>query len=313
MTESKVVILNLEPRGFSQQAKEGWQAQGDYHEAEFDTRECQTVAGLATVLIVRLARKITAEILDGFPKLEVLISATTGHDHIDQEALAARNIRLVSLRGDDDFLATIPSTAEHAFALMLALLRKIPLAQQSVLEGRWQRDNFIGRQLSGCRLGIVGLGRTGKMLAGYATAFGMQVSYFDPSVSDERSYQRCESLSALVEGCEILSLHVHLSDDTEGMINQSILASANQGLYLINTSRGQILDEHAVVSALQSGQLAGVAVDVLASELDDIKQSPLHAAARRGENVIITPHIAGATVDAMQTCEERMVQLYQQI
>lgn len=188
-------------------------------------------------------------------------------------------------------------------ALLLALLRFVPAAVASVSRGEWARDRFRGRQLKGRRLGIVGLGRTGRMVAQFADAFGAQVAYFDPQV-DEPAWVRAASLQALLRKSEILSLHVHLDDTTRNMIGESELALLPHGAYLVNTSRGALVDEPALVDRLRCGHMAGVAVDVLVNELHGIRLSPLWQAAVEGLPVIITPHIAGATLDAMHQCEE---------
>ncbi len=303
------VIFNAEPLGFSPRARQMWEALGEYHEGDLDTAADDALLARATVLIVRLARRIDGGILERAPALRTVISATTGLDHLDQAAMAARRIDLVSLRGETEFLSTIPSTAEHTLALMLGLLRKLPSAVQSVAAGEWQRDRFRGRQMKGRRLGLVGLGRTGSMVAHYAAALGMDISYYDPHV-EQPAYRRHGSLAELLRASEIVSLHVHLTEQTCGMIGMEEIAALADGAWLINTSRGGLVDEQALADAVLGGRLAGVATDVLATELHDIERSPLLRAQRAGANVMITPHIGGATADAMHACEEFIVQKY---
>jgi len=147
------------------------------------------------------------------------------------------------------------------------------------------------------------LGRTGALMAKYASAFNMQVYYYDPYVTDE-SYIKTNSLAELVSTCDIISLHVHLADDTKELINASLSPSFNNKKYLLNTSRGKIIDEAFVFNLLKENKLAGIATDVLATELDNIAESPLLKALQQGYNVLITPHIGGATYDALHSCEE---------
>jgi D-3-phosphoglycerate dehydrogenase / 2-oxoglutarate reductase len=306
---STTVVYNAEPLGFSPRARAAWQQLGHYVEGAIDAPALADDRARASVLIVRLARRIDATVLDDFPQLRALVSATTGLDHIDLGLLRARGIQVVSLRGETDFLSTIPSTAEHTMALVLALLRNVPAAAASVLRGEWERDRFRGRQLKGRTLGVVGLGRTGRMVAQYAGAFGARVAYFDPNVQ-EPAWARKDSLPDLLRGSEILSLHVHLSDTTREMIGARELDLLPRGARLINTSRGGLVDEQALVDRLRAGHLAGVAADVLANELEGIAQSPLRLAMCDGLPVILTPHIGGATVDAMQECEEFIAEKY---
>lgn len=301
MTRS--VVYNAEPLGFSPAASGIWKSFAEYIEGSLDDSRLAEARACARVLIVRLARRIDAQVLDGFPKLRWLVSATTGLDHIDQEEVGRRGIEIISLRGETEFLSSIPSTAEHTMALLLALLRSIPAAVASVGRGEWERDRFRGRQLKNRRMGIVGLGRTGRMVAQYASAFGARVAYFDPHVK-EVAWEKRTHLPDLLNDSEILSLHVHLDGNTRGMIGARELALLPSGARLVNTSRGALVDEAALVAMLRSRHLAGAAVDVLAHELDDIRSSPLWQAMGDGLPLIVTPHIGGATLDAMNQCEE---------
>lgn len=299
-----MIVLNAEPKGYSKKAIEAWQEKGyTYKESNWDEIINATSFPDVHILIVRLAKKVDRIVLDKFPSLTHLVSATTGLDHVDTEVLHEKNIKLVSLRGQDDFLRTIPSTAEHTWALLLALIRNIPAANEDVKSGNWQRDLFRGYQLKDKMIGIVGLGRTGTKVATYATAFGMQVQYFDPYVSD-KGYAKCNSLEELLSTSDIISLHVHLTAETEKLINAQNISSVKKGSLLINTSRGKIIDEAVVALALNSKQIAGIATDVLSTELAEIQLSPLWQAQQQNQNIIITPHIGGATKDAMWACEE---------
>ena len=299
-----MIVLNAEPNGYSQKAIENWKAKGYKYKASGwdEIINTDTFPGVH-ILIVRLARKVDRAIVEKFPSLTHLVSATTGLDHIDTDVLHEKNIKLVSLRGQDDFLRTIPSTAEHTWALLLALIRNIPAANEDVKKGNWQRDLFRGYQLKDKKIGIVGLGRTGTKVATYAKAFGMQVQFFDPYVTGN-DYTKCNSLEELLSSSDIISLHVHLTAETEKLINAGNIKSVKSGSLLINTSRGKIIDETVVAAALHSKQIAGLATDVLATELSTLQSSPLWQAQQQNQNIIITPHIGGATNDAMWACEE---------
>ena len=302
-----MIVFNAEPSGYSEKAQQQWRQAGyQYLEGSWEQVEQESFVSDASILIVRLARTVDEKILRKFPKLERIFSATTGHDHLDLDALADRNIELVSLRGHEDFLKTIPSTAEHTWALLMALIRFIPRANEHVRDGHWDRDQFRSYQLQDKVLGIVGYGRTGQKIATYARAFGMRILYFDPFVSIDAE-QKVESMSEILSSSDVVSFHVHLTDETTNLLNHENISSVKEGAYLLNTSRGKIWNESAVVQALKEKRLRGVAVDVLAEETENEKTSPLRKALLDGENVIITPHIAGATWDAMKSCEEFLV------
>ena len=177
-------VYNVEPLGYSKKAVKVWQDLGYvYIEGSWDQVDKSKVLPDIAVLIVRLQRTVNKEVLDKFTSLDTLVSATTGHDHIDIEYLKLKGIKLLSLRGQHEFLNTVPSTAEHTWALLLSLVRKIPASSTHVKNGNWNRDMFRGVQLKGKTLGIVGFGRTGKRVAIYAKAFDMNIKYFDPYVS----------------------------------------------------------------------------------------------------------------------------------
>lgn len=301
---SKGVIYNIEPFGYSEKAIANWSNQGYIYRAgswvEVDQHgQMKDVVGL----IVRINRFIGEKELNYFPNLEFLVSATTGLDHIDVNLLALKGIRLVSLREYTDFLDSIPSTAEHAWALLLALVRNIPRANTDVRCGNWNRDSFRGFQLRGKTIGIIGLGRTGSKVASYAEVFGMNVLYVDPNVTNLK-YRKVEDIATLAAHSDVVSLHVHLDRMTSGLLNADIINSFKSNSFLINTSRGKIVDEHAIVDAIATSKIIGVASDVLSSELEDIRLNPLWKAQQLGHNIILTPHIGGATWDAMWQCEE---------
>lgn len=299
-----MIVYNAEPLGYSEKAIELWEDKG-YRYAAGDWREIDqaTTIPQVEVLIVRLARRVNAVVLDKFPDLKVLVSATTGLDHIDLSEVKKRNIRLCSLRGHDEFLKTIPSTAEHTWALLMALIRNIPAADAHVEKGFWDRDQFRGHQLKGKTLGIIGLGRTGQKVAHYAEAFEMKVIYFDPYVNI-KVYEKKSELVDLLAESDIISIHVHLDKSTEHLLSEDKIQYCKRGAFLINTSRGKVWEELSVAMALLGGRIGGVATDVLEIEPDDIKRSPLWKIKVKCQNLIITPHIGGATYEAMKACED---------
>ncbi len=297
-------ILNVEPLGYSASATQIWKSSGFiYIERDWKEISAEEIFYEIDILIVRLQKRIDKAILRRFPRLKMIISATTGTDHLELEALQSAGIELVSLREHSNFLKTIPSTAEFTWGLICTLIRNIPAASKDVSLGNWNRDKFRGLQLSNRKIGIIGLGRVGEMIAKYANAFDMKVGYYDPSVVSSL-YLRYSSLDELLETCDIITIHVHLHKDTYHLLNHINLPKVKKGCLLINTSRGNVWDEEALVDVFNTGRISGIAADVLADELNEIHKSALWRLQQKYNNVIITPHIGGATFDAMWSCEE---------
>ncbi len=300
------ILYNAEPYGYSETARQRWIDKGyQYQEGSWSEIDQTTTFPNVEVLIVRLQRRVNKAVLDKFPDLKAVVSATTGHDHLDENELSSRKIELLSLRGHEEFLKTIPSTAEHTWAVLLALIRNLLAADNDVRAGHWNRDQFRGHQLKDKTLGIIGYGRTGQQVATYADAFQMRVIFYDPFIDEgKRGHRKLDSLENLLDQSDVVSIHVHLTPETKGLLSGEKLKKLKKGAYLLNTSRGKLWDELAVVQGLEIQQIAGVATDVLSTELDNLNESPLWQAHKDGENVIITPHIGGATWDAMWACEE---------
>lgn len=267
---------------------------------ESDPQRFPEVIKNATVLVIGVDVRVDRAIFDHAKDLRVIATPATGIDHIDVEEAGQRGIDVLSLKGETAFLAGITGTAELAFGLLLSLIRKIPSASQSVLDGNWRREDFQGRSLLGKTLGVIGVGRLGSRMAQYGASFGMRVVGYDVAPP---SSPPCEMIDVqtLLEQSDVISLHVPLNDDTEGMIGQKEISAMKPGAILINTARGKVVDEAAVLSSLESKHLGGYGTDVLADELqfpDAIKAHPLIGYAKNHDNVLITPHIGGMTAES---------------
>ena len=257
------------------------------------------------------------EKIDLSPHLKVIGSNTTGTPHIDVKYAEKKGIKVIFLKGPTKFLQTITPTAEHTWGLLLALTRRTPWAFQSVLDGVWNRRLFGGKaMLSSMSLGVVGLGRLGRMVAKYGKCFGMKVCYFDPYVPEAEGdgFSRVDTLEELVSGSDVVTIHVPLEDETKNMFNESIFSKFKKGAYLINTSRGKIVDHEAMLKYLENGILGGCALDVCGGEFSKdfsarLKTHPLVEYARSHDNLLITPHIGGSTLDAWRLTEEHTIQL----
>lgn len=253
---------------------------------------------------IRLGLTIREKDISAGVRCRYIISATTGLNHLDLEELNKKGVNVLSLKGQTDFLSTITATAEHTIALILSLVRRIPAAHNSVLGGIWDRDLFKGYELSGKRVGIVGYGRLGRIVASYCLAFSMCVDIYDPNETTvDRRINRVESLEDIFSVADILTLHIPLDPTTRGLIDRNLLRRMKPSSYLINTSRGEIIVEQDLLMALEERELAGAALDVICDEEFFSPDNPLVQFAKYHENLVLTPHIGGCTWDSMEKCE----------
>ena len=299
-------ILNAEPLMYSEQARAALRSIGELVEEPLERAGLLACISNFDVLIVRLGHQIDREILDAGERLKAIVTATTGLDHIDLAYAEQKGIRVLSLRGETEFLRTVSATAEHTWALLLALLRRIPSAFSSVRAGQWERDRFRGNELDGKCLGLVGLGRIGQKVSRYGLAFGMRVSAYDPYGADwVDNVFRCGSLPELLGNSDVLSIHVPLNQETTGLIGMSEFGLLPLGSILLNTSRAEVVDETALLKSLENDALAGAALDFIPEERDAQKRlaSPLLEYACRFDNLLITPHLGGATFESMEKTE----------
>jgi D-3-phosphoglycerate dehydrogenase len=295
----------LEPDRYPARAVEILQGLGEVTTQTQGTTLPEFLANL-DVLIIRLGFLVDHAFLEQGPKLKVISTATTGLDHIDLQAVQERNIAMLSLRGETTFLRTVTATAEHTWGLLLALLRHIPQAHQAVVSGDWDRNKFFGRELQGRTLAIVGLGRIGQMVARYGLVFGMRVMAHDPFQSEWiEGVERTANLEGLLAKADVLSIHVPLSTETTHLIGRNEFTALKRGAIVLNTSRGAILDEGALVENLENGNLAGAALDVIHDEYspNSALRERIIRYARTHENLLITPHLGGATHDSLEKVE----------
>jgi D-3-phosphoglycerate dehydrogenase len=304
-------ILVTESHRFSPDAAAVLARAGDPVLADLDRAGLLREAAGADVLWVRLRHQIDAEVLDAAPRLRAIVTPTTGLNHVDVAEAERRGIAVLSLRGEEDFLRDVRATAEHTIGLMLALLRHVPDAAWHVQDGGWDRDRFRGRELHRSTVGVLGYGRLGRIVARYLAAFDATVLVCDPhrSAADVEAPARLVGQDELLERSRILTLHVNLEPATEGLVGRPELHRLPPGAFLVNTARGELIDEAALLDVLQSGRLAGAALDVLAGEqASGMAGHPLVEYAREHPNLLITPHIGGATYESMETTERFMAE-----
>ena len=242
-------------------------------------------------LIVRSRTKVSAEILEAAGSLKVVGRAGVGVDNIDVESATRRGIVVLNAPGGN-----VISAAEHAIALMLAVVRHIARADASLRRGEWERGRFRGIELHGKTLGLAGAGRIGSEVARRARAFGMRVVAYDPYLSRERAQQvgmELVTLPDLLETADLVSVHVPLTEETRGLIGVKELAMMKPGAYLINAARGGVVDEAALFTALKEKRLAGAALDVFEKEPVAADHPLLQL-----DNVVAVPHLGAATHEA---------------
>lgn len=251
--------------------------------------------------LVRSESKVTAEWIAKALDLRLIGRAGVGVDNIDLAAATRRGIAVVNAPAANTLAA-----AEHAVALMLSLARHIPKADASTQGGKWERGKFMGVELFGKTLGVVGLGRIGREVAKRAQSFGMKLVGFDPFVTDAQAREiGIEPMSFLevLAASDFVTLHVPGGDKTNGMVNAAALAKAKKGLRLINCARGELIDDAALAEALKSGQVAGAALDVFHTE-----PLPADSVLRGAPNLILTPHLGASTAEAQSRVATELAQ-----
>ncbi len=303
-------IFNAEPESYSPEARAILEELGEVVEAECTRAELLAQVADSNVLIVRLKHMIDAEVLNHARSLRVIVSATTGLNHIDVAAAQARNIIVLCLKGEREFLDSITATAEHTWGLLLALVRHIPAAVQHVRDAGWDRDLFKGRQLSGLTLGIVGHGRLGAMVAEYGRVFRMRVVAHDIEPVEHANHVEMLALPELLACSDVVCLLPSYQESSRQLMGRREFDQMKEGAVLLNTSRGEVIDEVALLQVLRSGSLAGAALDVLVDEAkrggDWLHNHPLVEFARSSDRLLITPHTGGATHDSLRQAETFM-------
>nr|MBA2434737.1 phosphoglycerate dehydrogenase [Chthoniobacterales bacterium] len=248
-----------------------------------------------SAIVVRSQTKVTARILQAGTRLKVVGRAGVGVDNVDVETATRRGVIVMNTPGGNTI-----STAEHAFSLLVSVARKIPQAHSNLQSGKWDRKQFEGTELYNKTLGIIGMGRIGSELSRRAIAFGMRVMAYDPYLSSTRArslqVELVEEIDELLPLVDFLTLHTPLTPETHHLLNAARLTKAKRGLRLINCARGGLIDEAALLEALESGQVAGAALDVFETE-----PLPADSPLRGIPNLILTPHLGASTVEAQES------------
>jgi D-3-phosphoglycerate dehydrogenase len=299
----KLVIT--EPTDFSQKALKILSKQFEVHQLDNKKQLSEHINDVST-LFIRLGIQFNERLLKQAKSLKVICTPTTGLDHIDLGYCKKNNIKVFSLRGEYEFLGKIPSTAEHAWTLLMALNRNLINAHKHTQDKQWNRNLFKSYNLAGKNFGILGLGRVGKQVAQYANVFGMNVVAYDknPAISRNNQVKLLDTPEELFQISDFISIHIPLEDVNINFVNEKLINVMKSTACIVNTSRGKVWNEEAVVNALISQKIRGVATDVIYEEMSDHPfDSPIFNIDTKRYNCIITPHIAGATYDSMQMTE----------
>jgi D-3-phosphoglycerate dehydrogenase / 2-oxoglutarate reductase len=305
MTKPRLLIA--ESRDFSPAALQLLADNFAIDQADLSRDELLQCVADYDVLWVKLRNMIDQTVIQAGQRLKMIVTNTTGLNHIDLQAAEAQGVRVISLRGEVDFLKNIRATAELTIGLVLALLRHIPHAHQHVLNGQWDRSLFRGTEIYNKSVGIIGYGRLGRIVAKYLQAFDARPIVSSRELDPGNLIDGFEvtSLEQLLAQADIVSLHVNYEPQNQHMMGQLEFEQMKPGAYFINTSRGELVDEAALLHCLKSGKLGGAALDVVDQELERTdNRSPLTTYAQENGNLILTPHIGGNTWDSAYRTEE---------
>jgi D-3-phosphoglycerate dehydrogenase len=288
---SKKAVEILQKAGFSVDVKVGLKPE-----------ELAAIIGEYHGLGIRSATKVTAAILQNPGKLKIIGRAGVGVDNIDLKAAAARGVLVINTPQGNAAAA-----AEMAVGLMFALARKIPQAAETMRQGIWEKKKFMGVEIAGKTLGVIGLGNIGRQVAERGVGLKMSVIGYDPFVKSEANLPAGVKLSALedlIAKADFISLHVPLSAETKNLFDTATIGKMKKGSYIINCARGGVVNEDAVLEALKSGQLAGAALDVFAKEPPE--PSPLF----QHENLIASPHLGASTREAQEKVAIELAEVF---
>ena len=298
-------ILCPDPKNFSNAAI-------NFLQKKFDLTLCTPDEFLALnslnefdCLLTRFNTIIDKKVLNKLQHLKYILCPTTGLDHIDVNSAEKRGIKIISLKGDVDFLKSITSTAELAFLLILSSVRKVNVAFDEVYNRNWNLNIQPGNELKNKTIGILGLGRLGNIVAKYAKCFDMNVYYFDIEEKTDIYYNRVNSLEELIEVSDILSIHIPLNKKTKGLIGQNEFRIFNRCKYLINTSRGAIINSKSLIQYMDRTSDFHAALDVLEDEKNP--ENSLVEYSLKNKNLIITPHIGGNTKEAIENTDMHII------
>jgi len=258
--------------------------------------ELLPVVADATALVVRSETKVTRKVIEAAKKLRVVGRAGVGVDNVDVQAATQQGVVVMNTPGGNTV-----TTAELSFAMMMSLARKVPQAHATMVAGKWDRKLFQGSELAGKTLGVLGMGRIGTEVAKRALVFGMRVVAYDPYLTEDRvkaiGAEFADSVDDLYRAADFITIHMPVTPETKHMVNAAAFAKMKPGVRLVNCARGEIIVEADLVAALESGKVAGAALDVYS-----VEPLPADHPFRKQPNLILTPHLGASTGEAQEKC-----------
>lgn len=292
-------ILVITPIQHIQGAVELLKSKGEVYLAENSTKEevKLLIHSLGIEAILCNPNKqgyLIDEFLLESSSISIINSCSTGTNHIDLEYCKRNNIEVLCLKKDYELINKLPSTSELALTLTLALLRKLIPSIEHTKKFKWDYEPFIGRMCSELTIGIVGYGRLGKIMAKICKPLFKKILIYDPHIEAEE-FSNSSSLEELFRTSDVISLHVHVEEQTKDLIDFNIIKCSQKSPILVNTSRGEIVNEKDVIRALKLGLISGYGTDVVTDEFGDLYDSPILKEQKNGLNIIVTPHTGGMT------------------
>lgn len=254
----------------------------------------------------RLGYKLDSTILSPTQRCKTLVTPVTGIDHIDEDLCNKYNITIICLRGEVAFLRDVRATAELTIGMAISLMRNLIPANKSVKNGFWKRDLFRGNELYNKTIGIIGYGRLGSIVAKYAQAFEMNIIVFDPNIDQKRVNSKAkfvDSIFDIASQSDLITIHVSYNKQSHNLLEDDFFKACKNSAYLINTSRGGIINENSLLTALNNKWIKGAAIDVITNELHFDYNNPLVKYSLSNNNLIITPHIGGNTFESFEKTE----------
>ena len=263
------------------------------------------------ILFIRLNKLIDKNTHNQFPKLKYIISPTTGTNHIDLPYFHDANVNIITLKDRLDFLNTVYATSEHTIGLALALLRQIPAAASHTSKGNWNRYPFKGNELHSSSVLIYGYGRVGKQVAKLYSSFGCNVRAYDIDNKKIPKKYKCE-IKSFLPHVDILSLHMDLNESNYGIINNKFMEGMSKDSKIVNTSRGELVNQDHLLDKIISGDISGAAIDVLHNEPKPFSPKIIRKIKECGDRLIITPHISGFTYESLEKVENHITSIFLQ-
>ena len=300
-------VLVAEPKDFSKEVIALLNKKFDLTITRLTPQELESVFCRYDIFWFRLGFEIDKSLIEQpSRRVKYIVTPVTGLNHIDTEACEKHGVKVISLKGEIEFLKEVRATAEHTLLLSLALLRKLIPAASSTMNGEWDREPFKGCEIYNKTVGIIGYGRLGKIVSSYFRAMGAKILIYDRYSSEEMERSsEFVNLEFLLKKSDIVSLHINYSPENKNFFCSKYFSMMKSSAVFINTSRGQMVDSFALKNALISGEISGAALDVISDEYN-LKNSTEFEMLKDSENInlIITPHIGGNTWESFDKTEK---------